>query len=98
MKAQRVTPPDDAALRAAYEREAPHRHHWPRPYEAAIADPLTFQILRLMAAHPPTFGRRRSPVQAPQARTWIAAPRVAPNEIDFKSRAAGEKPEPVDDQ
>jgi hypothetical protein len=96
MKAPPIPRPDDATMRAVYAREAPHRPHWPRTYAEAAADPLIAQILRLMAAHPPMFGRRRAPVQAPQSRTWIAAQKPAPREIDFKSRAAGEKPEPDD--
>lgn len=31
-----------------WHRESPHRPHWPRTFEACIADPLTYQTLRLM--------------------------------------------------
>ena len=95
MKASPIPRPDETALRIAYAREAPHRPHWPRSFEAAIADPLTAQILRLMAMHPPSFGRRKPP-----SHPWRfqIKPKTTGSEIDFKSRAAGEKPEPVDDQ
>ena len=91
----------DDDMRAAYEREAPHRPHWPSTYDRAIADPMTAAILRLMAAHPASFGRRKPvPVsRQPDPRYWTPAPaRPRPREIDFKSRAAGEKPELPDDQ
>jgi len=96
MKPSKPIPrPDEAALRAAYEREVPHRPHWPRSFEAAIADPLTAQILRLMATHPPSFGRRK-PQRPPPSHPWRfqIKPKTTGSEIDFKSRAAGEKPEP----
>lgn len=94
-KHQRAHKPTDDELRATYAREVLHRPHWPQSFQAAMADPLTAAIVRTLAAHPPTFGRRAAPA-APQwhgAHYWKPA---APREIDFKSRAAGEKPEPPD--
>jgi hypothetical protein len=97
-------------LRAAYAREAPHRPHWPRSFEQAIADPLTRAILRTIAAHPSAgfdFRRWRShyratvqPMLRPQELEACDAPPREPQRLrpcpplDFKSRAAGEREEP----
>ena len=48
----------DATLRATYTREQPHRLHWPLTYEQGMADPVIAAIVRTLARHVPTYGRR----------------------------------------
>ena len=48
----------DATLRATYTREQPHRLHWPKDYAQGMADPAIAAIVRTLARHVPTFGRR----------------------------------------
>jgi len=99
-----ATPEELAKLRILFDREAPHRPHWPQDFGRAIADPLTLAILRTLAAHPAArgYGRRSAPGMTPHAplprqRELEAAPddphHASPRFIDQKSRAAGEKPD-----
>lgn len=99
-----ISPEELATLRILFDREAPHRPHWPQDFSGAIADPLTLAILRTLAAHPAArgYGRRSAPGMTPHAplprqRELEAVaddPRHAsPRFIDQKSRAAGEKPD-----
>lgn len=98
-------PPPIDALRAVYAVEAPHRPHWPREFEQAIADPLTLAILQTLALHPraDSAGRRghvrhrQMPLEAlPEHLTTLThldpptRSRCIPRGLDFKSRAAGE--------
>lgn len=103
-----ATPDELATLRRIFDREAPHRPHWPQDFARAVADPLTLAILRTMAAHPAAhgYGRHHAPGQAHRATTQRqrelealpddldpAAPRARIKSLDWKSRAAGEKPD-----
>jgi hypothetical protein len=100
---------DLQALRAIFDREARHRPHWPQAWEQAQADALVMAILRTMAAHPSAaFGRRASITSDPRPWDWDckepmpanwrpAPPHVKPaRSLDFKSLAAGEKPDADD--
>lgn len=92
MKRPPVPKPSPEQLRATYAREAAHRPHWPRTFEAAQADPLIAAIIRTLAAHPPASPRRAPPTQSRfYGRTWVAAP--AAGQLDRKRLAAGEKPD-----
>lgn len=100
-----ATPDELATLRTIFDREAPHRPHWPQDFARATADPLTLAILRTLAAHPAArdYGRRSAPGMTPHAplprqRELQAIPddlhpTLTPRFIDQKSRAAGEKPD-----
>ena len=48
----------EAVLRATYTREQPYRLHWPQDYAAGMADPIIAAIVRTLARHVPTYGRR----------------------------------------
>ncbi|TXH59251.1 MAG: hypothetical protein E6Q97_00230 [Desulfurellales bacterium] len=48
----------DSTLRATYTRELPYRPDWPKNYSEAISDPVIAAILRTLARHVPTYGRR----------------------------------------
>lgn len=93
-------PADPQTLRDIFTREARHRPHWPQVWEVARHDPLILAILRTMAAHPKSFGRRASAVSTvsiqPMLTHWRpASPHTKrAGGLDFKSLAAGEKPEP----
>ena len=50
----------DSTLRAVYTRELPYRPDWPKNYSEAIADPVIAAILRTLARHVPTYGRRHA--------------------------------------
>ena len=93
--------PSDAELRATYARESPHRPQWPKTYEAAIADPLTAGILRLLVVSNRTvsYGRRAAPAKPSAGRFEPSLLRPAarmPPMMDQKRLASGEKPEPDD--
>lgn len=48
----------EATLRATYTREQPYRLHWPQDYAQGMADPAIAAIVRTLARHVPTYGRR----------------------------------------
>lgn len=90
---------DLQALRVVFDREARHRPHWPQSWDQAQASALVMALLRTMVRHPVSFGRRASvisrPLLEPMPSHWRpASPHVKPSGgLDFKSLAAGEKPD-----
>ena len=87
-----MSTPTAAELRAAWEsmRIRYAFRHWPSDYDAVMADPVAYRLVRLEA----TGRRKRRPGADPPLTTgrtsrWPPA-RAAPPGVDFKSRAAGE--------
>lgn len=83
----------DDALRAAFKREKPNRPHWPAEFDAAIRDPIIRAALigyANQAAQIPAVVRKH---QTPRP----TLSRIVRARLDFKSLAAGEKPEPDDE-
>jgi len=100
--------PREVMLRT-FTREAPYRHHWPKSFDQAMADPVISRILVLLSRHVPAFGRRHAERSqlglihdqngipySRRADPTTTPPRVTKQQpgIDFKSRAAGEREEP----
>lgn len=84
---------DDDAMRAAFKREKPNRPHWPASYDDAIRDPIIRAAL---------IGYAHQAVQVPAVVRKHQTPRptlssIVRARLDFKSLAAGEKPE-LDDE
>lgn len=48
----------EQVLRAAYTREQPYRMQWPQDYAVGMADPAIAAVVRILARHVPTYGRR----------------------------------------
>lgn len=84
-------------LRAVHAREWKARR-WPESFDACAADPVISRIMDVLARHVPAYSRRdvdraRIGWNGPVRVTTSAAPTPAPNVIDNKRRASGEKPE-----
>lgn len=83
-------------LRAIHAREWKARR-WPESFEACAADPIISRVMDILARHVPAYSRR----DADRARIgWNGPVRLtppssppAPNTLDIKRRASGEKPE-----
>ena len=55
-----MKPIPESTLRAVYTREQPYRLHWPQDYETGMASPAIAGIVRTIALHIPTWGRRHA--------------------------------------
>jgi hypothetical protein len=101
--------PSPESLLAVFLREQPNRPHWPKFFHLAIKDPITLRVLQIMARGlfkpgdkwklPRQFERYEDPEPSPQTlqRPALVKPGAGRCHIqrglDFKSLAAGEKPE-----
>lgn len=91
-----MTTPEDI-LRATYKREKPVRPRWPDTYEQANADPIIHAALLALARRQvPAFTRKQATYSRPAP--TVSSINQKTRGLDFKSLAAGEKPEPDDDQ
>lgn len=55
-----MKPIPDTTLRAVYTREQPYRRHWPADYETGMKNDAIAAIVRTLALHVPTWGRRHA--------------------------------------
>lgn len=89
--------PSEAELQATFNREQPHRPHWPSNYYTAMLDPLLAAVIRTLAAHPPPPYVPRVMFVTPQRHSmWRRGPGRAQRNLDGKMLAAGEKPDSDD--
>lgn len=65
-----------AVMLAAYKREQPYRHHWPRDPSQGLADPGIVAVLRTLITHVPAYTRRQ--LDADKAGATVTVPAAPP--------------------
>lgn len=100
----RIRASEDACL-AVYLRERDKRPHWPRTFAQAVQHPMTAAAILLLAVHGPSPPVRRPVQHEPIEESYQPGQLNRPatrqpqhgrrgfSQLDFKSRAAGERDE-----